>query len=282
MLTEQQITQFNTFGFLILRNVLNAKEIQKLNVEFETKLTRTTGGKSKNKEERMSWPSLGPDTPFTSALLESPSVTGIVSSLFGDDYFGISCNASSLCGETNWHPDADNLHMKGLKVLCYLQPLNGNSGALRVIPGSHINALHDDIKSVQMDEPEHDGLTQVALVSNSKSGFKIEEIPATICSVNPGDLLVFDFRLWHASKGGSNDRRMISMIFIKNAKTPEEEIAVNESVLKSQKNRAHRAKAAFGKRNEQVSEYHPNWVANLGNNPRRQRWINWLREKKYF
>lgn len=278
MLTKQQVHHFRTFGFLLLRDVLKAEEIQNINAEFDAKLAMTSGARSNGeKVERMSWSSLGPETPFTSSLLEDSRIISIVESLFDVGFFGISCNASSMVGETNWHPDADNLNMHGLKVLCYLQPLNGNNGALRVIPGSHLNSLHDDIKQIEMNEPRHDGLTQVAAVSTA--GLDIEEVPACACTVNPGDLVVFDFRLWHASSGGPDNRRMISMIFIKDAQTPEEEKAVNESVLKSRRNRAIRAKAAFGK---PKAEYHPDWVANPEHNPMRQRWIDWLREKGYF
>ena len=283
MLSEQQVLQFRTFGFLLLRNVLNMEEIQKINAEFDARLASTSGANANGKKsERMSWSSLGPDNPFTSSLLEDSRIISIVESLFGEDFYGISCNASSLVGETNWHPDADNLNMHGLKVLCYLQPLKSENGALRVIPGSQVNSLHDAIKQIEMNEPEHDGLTHVAKVTDSDAGLDIEGVPACACTVNPGDLVVFDFRLWHASYGGSDDRRMISMIFIKDADTPEEEEAVNESVLKSRRNRAIRAKAAFGKQGSQRSEYHPNWVANPDNNPRRQLWIDWMREKGYF
>ena len=39
MLTEQQITHFQTFGFLIFRQVFNPDEVKTINVEFEHALT---------------------------------------------------------------------------------------------------------------------------------------------------------------------------------------------------------------------------------------------------
>jgi ectoine hydroxylase-related dioxygenase (phytanoyl-CoA dioxygenase family) len=230
----------------------------------------------------MSWSSLGPETPFTSSLLEDSRIINTVESLFGSEFYGISCNASSLIGETNWHPDVEREHLHALKMLFYLQPLDGDNGALRVIPGAHLNPLHDDIKKIEMREPEHDGLTYVAAVTDSDSGLHVDEVPAAICSVNPGDLVVFDLRLWHASSKGSNDRRMISMVFIKHATTAEEEEAISFTVRKTRRNRAIRMKAAYGKKALQHSEYHPDWLANSDNNPMRQHWINWMREKGYF
>ena len=284
MLTQAQVGYFNAFGVLILRNVLSVEEVHKLNAEFDAKLATTTDAKSKaEKSLSMSWPNLGPDTPFTGSLLEDSRIIEIVDSIYTDGFYGISCNASSKSGDTAWHPDSNFRRMHGIKVVTYLQPLNGNNGALRVIPGSHSYPLHDDIKQIEVRKPKHDGLERDTKVTNADSdsdtGFDICEVPAFICSVNPGDIIVFDFRVWHASTGGSNDRRMLSMIFIKQAVSPEEDEAINEQVLLSRKVRAARAKETFDKLRP---EYHPDWIANRDNRPRRQRWIDWMREKRYF
>ena len=86
MLTQRQIDQYQKFGFLILRNVLSEDEIQRINTEFNAKLASTSGGKSDGEKlERMSWSSLGPETPFTSTLLEESRIGSIVDSLYDED-----------------------------------------------------------------------------------------------------------------------------------------------------------------------------------------------------
>ena len=284
MLSQAQIEHFNVFGVLILRGVLNEEDVRKLNAEWDAKLTTTTdGGAQGEKKYIMSWPSLGPETPFTGLLLEDPRVNEIVESIYKDGYYGISCNSSSKVGETPWHPDTDFQNFHGIKVVTYLQKLNGDNGALRVIPGSHRYPIHDEIRQIKMRNTEFDGVKREKKVGDANSetngGLAIGEVPALICVTNPGDIIVFDFRVWHASTGGAYDRRLLSMIFMKQAVTPEEEDAVNKQVQCSQKVRAARARESFGKPRQ---EYHPDWIANPDNNPRRQRWIDWMRQKGYL
>ena len=46
MLTQKQIDQYHTFGCLILRNVLSAEDIDRLNAEFDAKLETTFRGEA--------------------------------------------------------------------------------------------------------------------------------------------------------------------------------------------------------------------------------------------
>lgn len=283
MLSEEQIEYFNIFGMIILRNILSKEEVWKLNVEWDAKLMTTTdGGDQKEKKYIMSWPNLGPETPYTGSLLEDPRVNEIVESIYPNGYYGISCNSASKAGETPWHSDSDISLFQGVKVVTYLQKLNGDNGALRVIPGSHRYPLHDEIKKNKLWNPgvSLKGKKKVDDTSaDTNGGLAISEVPAFICATNPGDLIVFDLRVWHASTGGSNDRRLLSMNFMKQATTPEEDDAINKQVQLSKKTRAGRAKESFIK---PMPEYHPDWIANPDNRSKRQCWIDWLRGKGFF
>lgn len=284
MLSPSQIEYFNVFGVLILRNVLSKDEVRKLNAEWDARLATTTDGSVQgSKKYIMSWPNLGPDTPFAGSLLEDPRVNEIVESIYPDGFYGVSCNSSSKVGETPWHPDSNFPNFHGIKVVTYLQTLNGENGALRVIPGSHRYPIHDEIKQFKMRKTEFDGVKREKKVDDANAetngGLAIGEVPALACATNPGDIIVFDFRIWHASTGGAYDRRLLSMIFMKQAATPEEEDAVNKQVKISQSTRTARAKESFAKLRP---EYHLDWIANPENDPRRQRWIDWLGQKGYF
>jgi len=284
MLSPSQIEYFNVFGVLILRNVLSKDEVRKLNAEWDARLATTTDGNAQGEKKYiMSWPNLGPDTPNARSLLEDQRVNEIVESIYPDGFYGISCNSSSKVGETPWHPDSNFKNFHGIKVVTYLQPLNDDNGALRVIPGSHRYPKHDEIKHIEMRKTKSDGLMREKKVddANAKTngGLAIGEVPAFACATNPGDIIVFDFRVWHASIGGAYDRRLLSMIFMKQAATPEEEDAINEQVKLSLSNRRARASESFAKRRP---EYHPDWIANPENDPRRQCWIDWLGQKGFF
>lgn len=71
--------------------------------------------------------------------------------------------------------------------------------------------------AVREGEPDEGGLT-------------VDEVPATILDSTPGDAIVFDFRLWHGSWKGGVDRRMFSLQYFKNPKTPSERAAMQAHV----------------------------------------------------
>ena len=138
MLTEQQVSHFNTFGFLIFRQLFKPDELKTINAEVALRLSSTKQYTSPDDGSAyMSWPNLGPETPFLAGLPEDPRICGTAEQLCGEDAIGLSCNAGSYVNNTDWHPDASDFHLHGLKFACYLQPLCANNGALRFIPGSH-------------------------------------------------------------------------------------------------------------------------------------------------
>jgi len=279
MLTQKQIDQYHTFGCLILRNVLSAYDIDKLNEEFDAKLETTFRAKANGgKPIHCSWPNLGPGTPFTGSLLEDPRIYEIPEALFDDEVYGVSTNATSFIEDTPWHPDSDHFHLHGIKVVIYLEPLNGDNGALRVIPGSHVNPYHDELHEIGMlaDFGNRPLPSSPYLI---ECGLEIKDVPSQICSVTPGDIIVFNFRIWHASTGGKFDRRFISNMFIKDPVFPEEEKAVSEVIENGNKNRNRRAKDTFP---NPGPEYHPEWLSNPDKNPKRQRNIDWMRLKGYL
>jgi hypothetical protein len=77
--------------------------------------------------------------------------------------------------DTGWHRDSRH-DIPSIGVVAYLEPLDDSSGALRVLPGSH----------VRPDQPLPD---PGALVG-------------TALATTPGDVIVFDERLIHGSRGG--------------------------------------------------------------------------------
>lgn len=83
----------------------------------------------------------------------------------------------------------------------------------------------------------------------------------------PGDVVGFDLQLWHASCGGSKNRRMCTLVYYNNPKTPEE-IAATQ--MQGQRNAQTMEK--FGFPDDPI---HPvPWIMNPdASRRRRQRWI---------
>ena len=252
MLNEQQVTFFETFGFIILRKVLSEEELAKMNDEFDASLKNIQGERPDNEPPKhFNWSNLGPETPFLSLLPEDTRICETAEQLFGENVVAVSSNSNRRVGDTRWHTDQSHPHFCGWKFAAYLQPLNSDNGAFRVIPGSHKQPFNDTLKHIEMDSPE---IT----------------VPYYSCDSAPGDIIIFNFATWHSSWGGSFDRRMCTVDFYKNPETPEEVEGTYDQVIVDEKVYANIRASGSG--------FHPHWLANANNSPRRQRWIDWLRK----
>ena len=273
MLTDHQLTFFNTFGFLPLRGLFSAPEIETFKEEFKSKLetTRRFTESEDAPSQVISWTNLGAQTPLLATLIEDPRIVSIAEQLLGEDCIGISCNSISYVNDTAWHADDYNYHMHDLKFLFYLQPVDADSGALRVIPGSHKKLFHQNIA-------KYDGLTGYDDAKNRLGTDRIKEGPGCVCEVEPGDPVVFDSHIWHASCGGSTDRRTFSITYSGNPKTEEEETALKEYLHIANEIRTSLAEKTF---ETPSPEYPLEWLDNPEGNPRRQRWINWLNKWRF-
>jgi hypothetical protein len=103
----------------------------------------------------------------------------------------------------------------------------------------------------------------------------IEDVPAYICMSEPGDVVAFDLRLWHASYGGSNDRRMCTCVYYNNPKTPEEDEATRKQAENNSK-----TTTTFNRPNDPIID--PDWLVNPEGSPKRQRWLDRLDELGFF
>jgi hypothetical protein len=254
MLTEAQIIQFRTFGFLIFRQLFNPAEVQTINAEFEHGLGKAYRHLPFDGSLRHWVPMMGPETPFFASLVEDPRFHRAAEQMYGDDVFGTITDANRYVGDSAWHPDTGSMHQYGVKFAFYLEPVAAESGALRVIPGSHKEPLHSDVTHYL-----------------GHAGAEFRDVPAYVCESQPGDVVAFDLRLWHGSCGGAADRRMCTVVFYNNPKTPEEEEATRRQAAANPD-----FAKIFGRPVEPL--YHPHWLSNSEGSPLRQRWIDRLNE----
>ena len=259
MLSSNEINHFRTFGFHIVRNFFSDDELELMTAEYQRRFMTSKRFTHPDEPPKCaSWPNLDPETPFLAGLLEDPRINEIMEQLFGHEFIGISSNAGSFVHETHWHPDNADVHMLSIRLACYLQPLDAHNGALRLIPGSHKNPLHDALKAI-VETP----------------GLRVDEVPAYACRSEPGDMVVFDQRLWHASCHGSTDRHLVTLQYYKDPKTEIEKQLMAQTVVSDATTREALARDTF---DSPGPEYHPDWVANPQGSAKRQRWIDWLRD----
>ena len=123
-------------------------------------------------------PMMSERTPHSLALLDRCS--GTATGIFGRTAIPVRAKGTQYLGDTAWHRDSE-LDLNSLGFMAYLEPLDCHTGALRVLPGSH------------RTNP-----------SPAPNGYRTrpDGVGETI-ETEPGDIIVFDEYLYHASAGGS-------------------------------------------------------------------------------
>jgi hypothetical protein len=256
-LTTEQINFFKTFGYLVLKQRFTAAELATIQHEFNFMMTEQYGPDSYDGSSRHWAMMMDEDTPFFASLLEDPRFLRVARQLYGDDVIGMGVDCNRYTGDTPWHRDTQSVHQRGVKFAFYLQPVEAESGALRVIPGMH-RLPDDDAFAV------------------SVNGMAPAAVPCTALPSEPGDVVAFDLRLWHAAIGGDCDRRMCTVVYYENPKTAEE-IEVHRKMGE--------INVRYGIREFEPKRqylYSKSWMANPCNSPDRQAWIDRLSEIDYY
>jgi len=140
-------------------------------------------------------------------LLDHPVVAGILNGLLGDDWNYLNGDGNYYTGDTGWHSDGFHTVGRYVKIAFYLDPVARATGALRVIPGTHLDS--DDPRRLAARAPELWGIAQ-------------SEVPAIALESQPGDLVAFNHNLMHAACGGGTRRRMFTINCNRHCATPEE------------------------------------------------------------
>jgi hypothetical protein len=203
-LTEQQLNYFRTFGFLIFRRLFSPAEFELYSREFNAGLDVRIGGRHTG-QERFYASLMDADTPFITGLLDDARFADVAEQLLETTVIGVGGDSNYYVGDTQWHPDNMEQRFKTVKFTIYLDPMRADSGALRVIPGSHLEPFH----------------SRVTRDPRAAYGVEPNELPAYVFESNPGDVLVFNTGLWHAAFGGSSHRRMGTIQFYEDPRTPD-------------------------------------------------------------
>ncbi|MCY3903447.1 MAG: phytanoyl-CoA dioxygenase family protein [Caldilineaceae bacterium] len=257
MLNEQQLDHFDTFGFVVLRRVFGADELATIEAEYEDGLNAAYAHLPFDGSKRHWTNTLGPDTPYMASMLEDARFLETAQQLFGADVIGMGADANRYVGHTRWHPDHYTDPTKdtyGIKFAYYLDPVGAKSGALRVVPGSHREPYHSNVGATIRG-----------------AGLDIPDVPSYVCESLPGDVVAFDLRLWHASWGGSDGRRMCTFVYYNNPKGKAEEDAARNRAANSI-----RATAQYDRPDDPL--YPLQWLENRGGSELRQQWIDRLGE----
>ncbi len=209
-LTAAQRNFFELFGFLRLPGLF-APEISRLNAGFESVFaehpTWDTNVSLHFDERRSIIPSFISKSPDLAWLLDDPRVVGIMTDLIGAHYEYAESDGNLFFCETSWHADtyAAPLEQYHVKMSFYLDELDADSGAIRLIPGSnHVGTRFAD--SVRNDLADPDRIHEIY-------GVDPRDIPFWSLPNVPGDLVMWNFRTVHSSFLGDRRRRLFSVNF---------------------------------------------------------------------
>jgi hypothetical protein len=212
--TEPQQRFFDTFGFIRFPGLF-ADQIGAVTDEFEAVWARLGG-------HRPIYMPFIDQSELLSSLVDDPRLHDIAVSVLGDDFNYMGCNAHCSVGETGWHHDGRE-GLRFLRFFFYLDSLTAESGALRVIPGSHrlgdafANSLvrlisrEEDLSAEQHRvRSREDPMADIEL--EAIFGVGAAGIPAFPIENTPGDVILFDHRIMHAALGsGEATRRFFTI-----------------------------------------------------------------------
>jgi Phytanoyl-CoA dioxygenase (PhyH) len=195
VLTHQQILHFRTFGYVTLRSLLSPAEASTLRQEVTGALTDAFGAIATEPDDLGGisgdyLPLAVSRAPFSLALIADDPRTFLSSSqLLGSPTVPSIGIATRFTGDSTWHtrqgPDAG-----GVTFWADLEPRTARTGALRLIPGSHLREFERQLWDYRAAEP-------------AMSGFESWEWPHVVVETEPGDVIAFHAHLMNCARGGT-------------------------------------------------------------------------------
>ena len=224
VLNPQQVAFYEAFGFLVLRLAFSSAEMTIIERDFDAMMLEDRNGETFDENERqVVYSGIEKQPGFKTTVMEDERIPGSVQQLLGPGFNLDGTDANMYVGDTNWHgdhgwhpgmlrgdPDPEIITMRyfpGLKVAFYLDPVTRETGCLRVIPGGHIRSFHDSLRSL------YHNLSPQVRAELENLGVEPRDVPSNALESDPGDVVFFSHQMWHASFGGRNGRRMISLNF---------------------------------------------------------------------
>ena len=213
MLTPGQIAHFETFGFVILRQVFDADEVAIIQQEVDEIFADDMNGGLVNDGGHFVQPFFE-RKPYLSSLLADDRIYEIGVDLVGPDFILVQTEGRSRAGDTAWHGGGkeDGQYPRTVKINLYTGELTKDTGALRFVPGSHKASAPDLYEALRGNNNDPDF---------RPFGMKPPEIPCYAAESQPGDLVLFTENTLHSSFGGRPGRQQNAINFMENPKTDE-------------------------------------------------------------
>ena len=204
-MTKDQITYFETFGFLLCRQLLAAEEVSNLAQAFDAAMVKARRGEPRpqpGEKRQQIVPFFDYDPGSFYPLLEDDRIVDVFETLLGPDYLFTLSEGIIHTGGTGWHHDACAPEgLFSMRAAIYLDRLGPDEGCLSVIPGSHRLEFREGVETAMAE-------------LNLEPG----SVPGRYPAVNePGDVLFMNHKLFHSAIGERPWRRAIHINCVQNA-----------------------------------------------------------------
>jgi hypothetical protein len=191
------LSHFQTFGFAVLRQFFETNAlVEEIDRVLHDGILPSSGRIRGAVTSFQYVPMMTAETPMSLSLLDRTE--GVAKILLRCPVLPTRAKAVRYSGDTSWHADSV-VPIASVGCAAYLECLEAESGALRVLPGSHGPEFSDAICALG-------------------TGIAAQTLPAHVVSTEPGDLIVFDEHLFHASCGGGV-RRQWRVDFVSDPRT---------------------------------------------------------------
>lgn len=195
MLSHQQILHFAAFGYVVLPGLLTKSEVATLRTEVTDALADAFGTIGREPDDLGGisgdyLPLAADRAPFSQSLIADDQRTfGASAELVGGPTVPSVGIATCFTGDSAWHTRQGRA-LGGVTFWVDLEPRAEPTGALRLIPGSHLPDFSRRICEYQSAEP-------------SISGFEESwEWPHVVIPTEPGDVVAFHVHLMNRTQGG--------------------------------------------------------------------------------
>lgn len=194
MLNHQQILHFRTFGYVVLPGLLSQSEAQTLRTEVTDALTEAFGVLGTEPDDlggiSGDYLPLSVDrAPFSQSLIADDRRTLQHSAeLLGRPTVPSVGLATCFTGDSTWHTRLGP-SVPGVTFWVDLEPRTAVTGALRLIPGSHLPEFERQLCEYRAVEP-------------ASSGFEAWDWPHVVIETEPGDVVALHGHLMNRAAGG--------------------------------------------------------------------------------
>jgi hypothetical protein len=198
MLTHQQILHFTTFGYLTLRGLFSQSEMAALRGEVTSALAGAFGqiGTEPDRFGGISgdYLPLSVDrAPFSQSLIADDERTFLASAeLLGGPTVPSPGIATCFTSDSAWHTRLGPA-IPGVTIWVDLDRRAAETGALHLIPGSHIPEYERAVRAYSDAEPDASGFAQPDW----------PEWPHIVIETEPGDVVIFHSHLYNRARGGT-------------------------------------------------------------------------------